>query len=74
MYVYNYSYFHAYITIYVHSTINISHIDALLYDAPCKNEGKPANNAYQDFVYNWNATRIFRPLMEHKECYVSIFV
>ena len=66
-----------YIAIYVHSTINVSHIDTLLYDAPCKKESQPVSNAYcnsRDFVYNWNATRIFRSSMEHEEHYVSIFV
>ena len=61
---------------YISSTINVSYtyVDALLYDAPCKNECQPASNSYDDsrgYVYGWNATRIFRPLMEHKEYYVS---
>ena len=54
-----------------------SHIDALPYDAPCKNEHQPDNSTYTNcryFVYNWNATRIFRPLMECEEYYVSTFV
>ena len=66
-----------YIAIYVHITIDVSHIDALLYDAPCIKEGQPASNTscyYRDFLYNWNTTRIFRSSMEHEEHLVSVFV
>ena len=56
--------------------MNVLHIDTSLYDAPCKSDYQPASMVYgtsRDFLYNWNATRLFRPLMEHEEYYVSIF-
>ena len=53
----------------------MTYIDALLYDAPCKSECQPASSTFHgstDFVYN--STRIFRPLIEHKEYYVSVCI
>ena len=58
--------------------MNVLHIGALLCDAPCKSQyQQPANTVYsdcRDLFYNLNVTRIFRPLMEHEEYYVSIFI
>ena len=51
------------------------HIDALLYDAPCKSEFQPVTDTFNtdtNFVHNWNATRIFKPLMENESYYVSV--
>ena len=51
------------------------HIDALLYDAPCKSEFQPVTDTFNtdtNFVHNWNATRMFKPLMENESYYVSV--